>query len=218
MGVNLMLRCSTSLWSADLSDLASEIRRVEPYSERFHLDVADGHYVGNLLFFPDLASALRRHTRLPFEVHLMTTDPLAWIGPFSDAGADGFIFCLDSTGNPDRVIRAIRDVGKFVGVSLRIEEELERLDPYWGDLDLVTIFGTEVGIKGASMDARVPEKVRRARSLIDRLGLKTEVEVDGGIRRQSVPLIHSAGADWIVPGSLMFGGDPREMRRWLATL
>src|SRR5690348_14265749 len=213
-----MLKCSTSLWSADLADLASEIRRVEPYSERFHLDVADGHYVPNLLFFPDLVRTLRRHTRLPFEVHLMTTDPLAWIGPFSEAGADGFIFCLDSAADPALVIRAIRDAGKFVGVSLRIEEELERLDPYWGDLDLATLFGTEVGIKGASMDARVPEKVRRARGLIDRLGLGTEIEVDGGIRRESVPAIHSAGADWIVPGSLMFGGDPREMRRWLATL
>jgi ribulose-phosphate 3-epimerase len=218
MGVNPMLRCSSSLWSADLSDLASEIRRIEPYSDRFHLDVADGHYVPNLLFFPDLVKALRGHTRLPFEIHLMTTDPSAWIGPFAEAGADGFIFCLDSAQAPARVIRAIADAGKFVGVSLRIEEELERLNPYWGELDLVTIFGTEVGIKGASMDASVPEKVRRARSIIERLGLKAEVEVDGGIRRESVPAIHAAGADWIVPGSLMFGGDPREMRRWLATL
>src|SRR5439155_1388782 len=86
-----MLKCSTSLWSADLANLASEVRRVEPYTERFHLDVADGHYVPNLLFFPDLVRALRRHTRLPFEVHLMTTDPLAWIGPFSEAGADWIV-------------------------------------------------------------------------------------------------------------------------------
>src|SRR4051794_26306107 len=155
-----MLRCSTSLWSADLANLAAEIRRVEPYSERFHLDVADGHYVPSLLFFPDLVATLRRHTRLPFEVHLMTTDPLAWIGPFSEAGADGFIFCLDSARDPGRVIRAIRDSGKAVGVSLRIEEGLDHLEPFWVDLDLVTIFGTAVGIKGASMDASVPEKVR----------------------------------------------------------
>src|SRR4051794_31425461 len=132
-----MLRCSTSLWSADLANLESEIRRIEPYSDRFHLDVADGHYVPQLLFFPDLVKALRRHTRLPFEVHLMTADPLAWIGPFSEAGAGGFIVCLDSAGAPDRVIRAIRDAGKFVGASLRIEEGLERFDPYWDDLDLV---------------------------------------------------------------------------------
>lgn len=213
-----MLRCSTSLWSADLANLASEIRRVEPHSERFHLDVADGHYVPALLFFPDLVAAVRKHASIPLEVHLMTDDPLAWVGPFSDAGADGFIFCLDSAEDPPAVIRAAKGRGKFVGVSLRVGEGLERLEPYWAGLDLVTIFGTEVGIKGAAMDPGTPEKVRRARELIDRLGMPAEIEVDGGIRRSSVPLVHRAGADWIVPGSLMFGEDPAEMRRWLASL
>src|SRR5258708_37210150 len=87
-----MLKCSTSLWSADLSNLGAEIQRVEPYSERFHLDVADGHYVKNLLFFPDLVKALRAHTRVPFEVHLMVTEPLDWIDLFVEAGAGGVIF------------------------------------------------------------------------------------------------------------------------------
>jgi ribulose-phosphate 3-epimerase len=213
-----MLRCSTSLWSADLANLASEIRRVGPHSERFHLDVADGHYVPALLFFPDLVAAIRKHTAVPFEVHLMTTDPLGWVGPFSDAGADGFIFCLDATDDPSQVIQAVRRRGKFVGVSLRTDEGLERIGPYWEDLDQVTILGTAVGIKGVTMDVGTPEKVRQAREIIDRRGLATEVEVDGGIRRQSVPLLRAAGADWIVPGSLIFGEDPGEMRRWLASL
>jgi ribulose-phosphate 3-epimerase len=213
-----MLRCSTSLWSADLANLASEIRRVEPHSERFHLDVADGHYVPALLFFPDLVAAIRRHATIPLEIHLMTNNPLSWVGPFSDAGADGFIFCLDSADDPSGIIRAVKERDKFVGVSIRIEEDLERIDPYLEDLDLVTIFGTEVGIKVAPMDAQTPKKVRQARSLIDRRGLFAEVEVDGGIRRQSVPLVHAAGAEWIVAGSLMFGENPAEMRRWLASM
>lgn len=208
-----MLRCSTSLWSADLANLASEIRRVEPYSERFHLDVADGHYVPALLFFPDLVAAIRSHSTTPFEVHLMTTDPLRWVGPFSDAGADGFIFCLDTAEDPSKIIRAVKERGKFVGISLRIDEGLERMEPYWGDLDQVTIFGTAVGIKGAMMDAGTPEKVRRARRIINCRGLSVEVEVDGGIRRQSIPLIRDAGADWIVPGSLIFGEDPAGIKR-----
>src|SRR6267142_6978400 len=126
-----MLKCSTSLWSADLSNLASEIRRVEPYSERFHIDVADGHYVPNLLFFPDMVKALRKHTRLPFEIHLMTTDPLAWIEPFVEAGADGIIFCFDSVGDPAEVLRIIKSNGKFAGVSLLIQEPIELLEPCW---------------------------------------------------------------------------------------
>ncbi len=213
-----MLRCSTSLWSADVANLASEIRRVEPYSERFHLDVADGHYVPSLLFFPDLVAAVRRHASIPLEVHLMTDDPLAWVGPFSDAGADGFIFAFDSARDPAAVIRAAKARGKFVGISLGVGEDPELLEPHWADLDLVTLLGTAMGIKGASMEPGVPGKVRRARELIGVRGLATEIEVDGGIRRGSVPQVHEAGADWIVPGSLMFGEDPAEMRRWLASL
>ena len=78
----MMLRCSTSLWAADLVNLESEIKRVEPFSERFHLDVADGHFTPTLLFFPDLVKAMRPHTEVPMEVHLMATDPMAWVEPF----------------------------------------------------------------------------------------------------------------------------------------
>lgn len=213
-----MLKCATSLWSADLANLAADMRRVEPYSERFHLDVADGHYVPTMLFFPDLVKALRPHTKLPFEIHLMTTDPATWIDPFIEAGADGFIFCFDSTVDPGGLLKAIRARGKYAGVSLLLNEPLELLEPYWKDLDILTIVGTEMGIKGASMDASVPDKIRQARSIIRRRALRTEIEADGGIRRETVPLIHTAGADFIVPGSLMFKEDPAAMRRWLASL
>ena len=213
-----MLKCSTSLWSADLANLAAEMKRVEPFSERFHLDVADGHYAKTMLFFPDLVKALRPHTRVPFEIHLMTADPLDWIDPFVEAGADGFIFCFDSTDDPAAVILAIKARGKKVGVSLLLTESLDVLEPYWRDLDLVTIVGTAMGIKGASMDPGVPAKIRRARQIIRERGLRTEIEADGGIRRETVPLIHAAGADYIVPGSLMFKEDPPAMRKWLASL
>jgi len=213
-----MLKCSTSLWSADLSNLASEVKRVESYSERFHLDVADGHYVKNLLFFPDMVKNLRKHTRVPFEVHLMVTDPLGWIEPFVDAGADIILFCLDAASNPSEVLSAIHSSGVRAGVSLLITEPLELLEPIWDQLDVLTIVGTAMGIKGASMDASVPGKIKRAREIIRERGLKTEIEADGGIRRETVPLLQAAGADYIVPGSLMFGGDPGQMRQWLASL
>ena len=213
-----MLKCSTSLWSADLTNLAAEMKRVEPFSEKFHLDVADGHYVKNLLFFPDLVAQLRKHTATPFEVHLMVTDPVGWVDPFVDAGADGIIFCLDSTERPADVIGAIKARGKQVGVSLLITERLGLLEPFWPALDVVTIVGTAMGIKGATMDDSIPEKIREARELVKTRGLKTEIELDGGIRRNTVPVMAAAGADWIVPGSLMFGEDPEEMRRWLASL
>ena len=213
-----MLKCSTSLWSADLSNLAAEMRRVQPYSDRFHVDVADGHYVPNLLFFPDMVKALRRHSSLPLEIHLMTTDPLAWVDPFIEAGADSVIFCLDSTPDPGKVLRAIKSNDRRAGVSLLITEGLDLLEPLWEDIDTLTIVGTAMGIKGATMDPAIPEKIRSARARIRAKGLRTEIEADGGIRRDTVPLLHAAGADLIVPGSLMFGGSPEELQAWLASL
>src|SRR5262245_9285015 len=213
-----MLKCSASLWSADLSNLAAEIKRVEPYIERFHLDVADGHYVPSLLFFPDLVKALRKHTSKPFEVHLMTTDPLAWIEPFVEAGADGVIFCFDSLRDPAAAIDQVKALGKFVGISLLVTEPVSRLDLDWGSIDQVTIVGTPMGTKGTSMDLSIPSKIGAARAAIERSGVAVEVQVDGGIRHHTVPLIHQAGADWIVPGSLIFGEDPAAMRQWLASL
>ena len=213
-----MLQCSTSLWSADLANLAAEIRRVEPYSERFHIDVADGHYVRNMLFFPDQVKALRPHTKIPFEVHLMTTEPLDWVEPFVEAGADMILFCFDSTRRPGDVIRAIKVHGKQAGISLLITESLDLVEPFWDELDILTIVGTAMGIKGASMDASVPGKIRQAREIITRRGLGTVIEADGGIRRETVPLLAAAGVDFIVPGSLMFKEDPPAMRKWLASL
>src|SRR5271155_4912654 len=141
-----MLKCSTSLWSADLGNLAAEMKRVEPFSEQYHLDVADGHYVRSMLFFPDLIKALRPHTRKPFEVHLMTADPLAWIDQFVDAGADSIIFCHDSIKEPAQALRATKSLGKRAGLSLMISEPLVVLDPYWEEMDIVTIVGTAMGI------------------------------------------------------------------------
>ncbi len=117
-----------------------------------------------------------------------------------------------------RGIQAVKDRGKRVGVSLRIEEPVDLLNPYFANLDLITLLGTAVGIKGASMDPSVPDKIRTAREHIKHAGANTEMMCDGGIRRHTVPLMHEAGADWIVPGSLMFDEDPAEIRQWLASL
>ncbi len=213
-----MLRLSASLWSADLSNLATEIRGVDPFVDSYHLDVADGHYVPSLLFFPDLVRALRPHTRKPFEVHLMTREPAAWIEPFVEAGADTLIFCHDSARDAAGIVRAIRHLGRSAGVSLALGESLSVLDELLPELHVVTLMGTEVGIKGVGMDPRQPERIRALRGLIRQRGLPVQIQADGGIRRETVPLLAAAGADSIVPGSLLFGGDPAELRRWLAML
>ncbi len=184
----------------------------------FHIDVADGHYTPTLLFFPDLLKAVRKHTTRPLEVHLMCTHPLDWIDPFVEAGADGFIIYPGSENDTRQTIDAILSNGKAAGISLTLDQPLDELDPFWEDLSIICILGTRVGIKGAEMDPSVPGKIRTAKQIIAERGVKAEVEADGGIRRHTVPLLAAAGADYIVPGSLMFGEDPAQMRAWLATL
>jgi ribulose-phosphate 3-epimerase len=93
------------------------------------------------------------------------------------------------------------------------------LEPYWNDISMACIVGTAVGVKGVlDLDPRCPQKIRQARGIISERGLPCEIQADGGIRRHTAPTIAQAGADYIVPGSLMFKEDPAEMRRWLATL
>ena len=148
----------------------------------------------------------------------MTTDPLAWVEPFAEAGADGFILCFDSLHDPADAIAEVRSLGKLVGISLSIPEPVGVLEPYWKLIDQVTIFGTPMGIKGSSMDPGIPDKIRSAAASIHDHGAQVDIQVDGGIRRHTVPLLRGVGAQWIVPGSLMFGEDPEEIRRWLAEL
>ena len=159
-----MLKCSTSLWSADLANLAEAIRWSEPYSERFHLDVADGHYTPTMLFFPDLVKALRPHTQLPFEVHLMTTQPEQWIEPFAEAGADVFIFCYDTIRDFPRLVQQVRS-GKTTGRVSADHRTAGCLDAWWPDLDLVTLIGTTIGTKGTSMDPPAEQRIRDARKI-----------------------------------------------------
>ncbi len=213
-----MIHCATSLWSADLTRLAEDMRRVEPFSDRWHLDVADGHYVHNLLFFPDQVRQLRPISRLPFEIHLMVTDPQSWIEPFAEAGGDVFILCHDSTPDPAALLQEIKRRGKQAGVSLLVDEPVSVLEPLWPWLDIVTIVSTAMGIKGATMDPRVPDKIREARQRVKALGHPCVIQADGGIRRETVPLMAAAGVDYIVPGSLMFKEDPATMRAWLRSL
>jgi ribulose-phosphate 3-epimerase len=213
-----MLKCSTSLWSADLVNLEFDLRRIEPYSDRFHIDVADGHYTRALLFFPDLVKAVRKVTGLPLEVHLMTSEPSQWVQPFVEAGADVIIFPLAGDATPQQLITRIREHGKGTGVALKLDEPLDLVEPYLEDLDVLTIVGTPLGSKGTAMDPSVPAKIRDAAAMVSSRGARTLIEVDGGIRRETVPLIAAAGAHMIVPGSLMFRDDPADVRAWLAKL
>jgi len=144
-----MLKTSISLWSADLMNMESEIRRAEPYAESFHIDVSDGHYAPLLVFFPDMVAAIRGITKVPLEVHLIVKHPERWIGSFPDAGADTIVFYPDSTDGPAGVIRQIKSRGLRVGISLALAHPVSEIESYIQDLDVVVVLGGSKGSNSA---------------------------------------------------------------------
>ena len=209
---NRPLKISASLWSADLANLESEIRRVDPYVDSYHLDVADGTYAPIMLFFPDLVAAIRGKTKKPFQVHLITREPQRWVGPFARAGADWIIFYTNSTDKPREVIDAIKAHDLRAGIALAVDQPVTVLQPYWDKVGLVCVLGTDLGVKGIQdVAAGTYDKIRALVRQREDRGLDFEIEADGAIRRHTVEPLRQAGADVIVPGSLIFRSSPQQL-------
>jgi len=207
-----------SLWSADLSNLEAAVRRVSPWADSFHLDAADGHFVPNLLFFPDLIRAIRPHTAVPFHVHLMADRPAILAAEFLDAGADLLTVHVE---NGEReagaaIEQALRH-GCGAGVALKLETPVRAVLPYLHAVDVVILLATEVGVKGRDLAPQAYDRLREARSLLRKRAKPTvRLVADGAIRTHTVPELYAAGADAIVPGSLVFQSTDLEYTfRWL---
>ena len=194
------LRLDVSLWSADLANLEAEIRRLEPYADSFHFDAADGHFVPALLFFPDLLARLRELTAKEFHVHLMATRPLDLVAAFVDAGADRVTLPLEVGKRARHALETLAERGRRAGISLDLETPVEAVRECLPLIDTLLVMGTEVGVKGKGVDPRVYERLTAAKRLA---GERVCVAADGGIRRETVARLREAGADAIVPGSLV---------------
>lgn len=215
------LLAEISLWSADLSRLADDIRRIEPYTDLFHLDAADAHFVPGLLFFPDLVAALRPHTTRPFHVHLMVANPAALIDDFVQAGADLLTLHAENGDQIAPALAKIHAAGKRAGLAVQLETPLETVAPYLEQLDMVVMMGTKLGIKGVGLDDAACPRLTQMKTLVQQTGHGDRVRVaaDGGIRRTTVPALRAAGADTVVMGSLAFGSeDLDETFGWLHRL
>lgn len=212
-----------SLWSADLLDLGTAVDRLAEVADGFHLDVFDGHAVPDLLFGPDLVAALRARTDALLDVHLMVARPDDWIDRFADAGAD--LITVHASACPDvrTTLRNIRSRGVRAGLGLETHEPTAHAVAHFDDADRVLVMGTVVGVKGCEQDpataARVEALVAAGSAGGARSDSAPRIVVDGGIRTHTVPALARAGADGVVPGSLVFGaGDPVAVVRWLHDL
>jgi ribulose-phosphate 3-epimerase len=209
-----------SLWSADLPRLADEFARMDPYAGMYHFDVADGHFVPEMLFFPDLVAQLRPLTEKPFHVHLMTDNPLAWIGPFADAGAD-LITVHHENDDVREALAAIHAAGVVAGLAIQLETPVEAAGPFFDEVAIITLMGTRLGIKGVGLDESAPGRIRALQTVLRERGLTGRIRVaaDGGIREHTVPMLRAAGADTVVMGSLAFKAPDLAGRfAWLAGL
>jgi ribulose-phosphate 3-epimerase len=210
------LLLDVSLWSADLANLESEIRRLEPFADSFHFDAADGHFAPVLLFFPDLLARLRTLTRVEFHVHLMATRPMDLLGAFLEAGADRITLPFEVGKRARPALEYIRERGKKTGLSIALDTPVEAIREWLPLLESVVVMGTEIGVKGLGADPRVFDRITAAKRLA---GDRVRVAADGGIREETVPLLRAAGADAIVPGSLVCKSEdlPRTVA-WLKSL
>jgi ribulose-phosphate 3-epimerase len=209
---------SASLWSADLAALGHDTRRVDPHCDSFHFDVMDGHYVPNLLFGPDQVQRIRAFTRRPFEIHLMVEHPEQVADLFLASG-DVFIVHRETCREWPALRRRLRRHGKRTGLALRVEEDWRGLEGELPDLDVVLVMGTPIGAKGLSIEPTVYRKIGELRAHLRARGLAgVRIQADGGIRRETIPLLVAAGADAVTAGSLLFQQEPRRFRAWTQAL
>ena len=198
-----------SVWSADMTRFGEEMRRVDPYVDSYHFDVSDAHLVPGLLFFPDLVAALRPLTQKPFHIHLMSDNPLALIDAFAVAGAGRITVHYSPDISLSPALQKIRASGKAAGLGLSLEDPPDTVLPFLDQIDLVLMMGTPLGVKGIDLDPRACARISRLKTILSDAGFlgKIKIEADGGIRAHTVPQLYAAGADCIVPGSLVFKGE-----------
>ena len=213
------LICEFSMWSANLLNLESDLKRIAAHADILHIDVADGHFAPALLFFPDQVAAMRKATRLPIHVHLMVTNEilLSQIDQFAEAGADLISIHLENSPVAKVALDHVKSKGIAAGVVLKWDTPVSEVSTLLDKIDFLTLLGTAIGVKGQSLSDAALGRLKEAKTLIGDRDII--LAADGGIRDNTVPLLRNAGAETVVLGSLAFGAADLAARMgWLKSL
>lgn len=215
----MTIKLAPSILSADFSALGNAVKAVERGgADLIHVDVMDGHFVPNITIGPAVVQALKRVAKVPLDVHLMISEPDAYIESFAKAGADMISVHVEVLPRPHRTIQAIKQLGISAGVVLNPSTPVSALEEVAEEVDYVLIMSVNPGFGGQKFIPKSELKIKETRALLDRLGSHAAVEIDGGIDKHNIGKVVSAGTDIVVAGAAVFcGTNPEQATRELKT-
>ena len=208
------IQISPSILSADFSQLGNEIKRLEVCgADLIHVDVMDGHFVPNLTIGPPVIKALRKYTKLPFDVHLMINPVHKYIKEYAKAGSDIITIHPESTENLKSSIKEIKDLNKKAGVSLNPDTPIETILNDLNDIDLILVMSVFPGFGGQKFMPEVLKKIDELSKLRKKNNLNYKIEVDGGIDFSNSKKTIEAGADILVSGTTIFKENNGDLKK-----
>lgn len=207
-----MIKVAPSILSADFAALGNEIKDVEKGgADCIHIDVMDGHFVPNITIGPLIVEAVRPVTDLPLDVHLMIEEPDRYITAFAKAGADILSVHAEACPHLHRTIQLIKEQGVKAGVVLNPHTPVQVIEHVFDDLDLVLLMTVNPGFGGQKFIHSVLPKIKEVKRMADEKGKKDLlIEVDGGVNKETAPLVIEAGANLLVAGSAVYGQSDRK--------
>ena len=205
----MSVRLSPSILSADFANLERDLGRIAD-ADLVHVDVMDGHFVPNLTLGLPVVQRIQEVSPVPLDVHLMIEDADRWAPRYAETGASSVTFSLEAAADPVATARAIRSSGARASVAVKPGTEVEPLLRTLDEFDMILVMTVEPGFGGQSFLPETMPKLRRAREAVDASGLDVWLEVDGGITVDTIGTAVEAGADVVVAGSAVYGGDPAE--------
>lgn len=201
-----MIKVSPSILSADFANLREDIKKVEN-AQMLHIDVMDGHFVPNISMGIPVLQSIRKNTNMFLDVHLMISKPQDYVDAFIKSGADLICFHLESECNPKRVIEKVRVAGKKIAIAIKPQTNAEEVLPYIEDLDMVLVMTVQPGFGGQSFMPDTMPKVKLIREYANKINKELDIQVDGGINRQTALLSVENGANVLVAGSFIFNSN-----------